>query len=222
MIRLLVLFCLIALPAFAEFRVSMEPLPLEEAKQFGAVGRVNVAGFKVKGACTGTLIAPDVVLTAAHCVSPVGQSQRVFVAGWERGNYIAARRTRREVRHPAYALGGRHDPRHDIGLLFLSEPIAEVAPVPLGRAMGHDVALVGYHQHVPHLLSGRLSCPMGDFRVSGLLQVACPVTSGNSGGPVLEMQDGVWVLVAVVSSQRAGTAIVVPVSDWVREEMRAR
>ena len=33
-----------------------------------AVGQVNVGGYRRVGQCTGTLIAPDVVLTAAHCV----------------------------------------------------------------------------------------------------------------------------------------------------------
>ena len=33
-----------------------------------AIGQVNVAGYRRASRCTGTLIAPDVVLTAAHCV----------------------------------------------------------------------------------------------------------------------------------------------------------
>ncbi|MDN3719670.1 trypsin-like serine protease [Roseibium salinum] len=33
-----------------------------------SIGRVNVAGFRSTSMCTGTLIAPTVVLTAAHCL----------------------------------------------------------------------------------------------------------------------------------------------------------
>src|SRR4051794_22961615 len=35
--------------------------------QYPEAGLVNIEGY---GTCTGTLIAPDVVLTAAHCVPP--------------------------------------------------------------------------------------------------------------------------------------------------------
>jgi Trypsin len=33
-----------------------------------AIGHVNVGGVRRRGRCTGTLVAPDVVITAAHCV----------------------------------------------------------------------------------------------------------------------------------------------------------
>ena len=35
---------------------------------WGAIGQVNISGYRVTFACTGVLIAPRVVLTAAHCV----------------------------------------------------------------------------------------------------------------------------------------------------------
>lgn len=33
-----------------------------------AVGRLNFAGYKTKRLCTGTLVAPDAVITAAQCL----------------------------------------------------------------------------------------------------------------------------------------------------------
>jgi len=36
---------------------------------WGAVGQVNVAGYRQRVECTGSLIAPNVVITAAHCVT---------------------------------------------------------------------------------------------------------------------------------------------------------
>lgn len=49
--------------------------PLETgvvAGRWAAVGRID---FGSKGFCSGTLIAPDVVLTAAHCLYEKGTGQ---------------------------------------------------------------------------------------------------------------------------------------------------
>ena len=186
------------------------------------MGRVNSAGFKTKGNCSGTLIAPDVVLTAAHCVpgDPNLRTTRTFVAGYRRGEYLALRNIRAHARHPAYSIGGRHDPRFDLGLLFLDAPITEVAPVPLADEItAESYAVLGYHQVTPHMLTGRLNCPLR--RQTGiLLDIGCPVISGNSGGPVLAPDGaGGWQVVAVVSSRHSGGALAVRISHWVRETM---
>jgi V8-like Glu-specific endopeptidase len=46
----------------------------ERGPPWDAVGQVNVAGFRTGFECTGTLIAPTLVVTAAHCViNPLAQ-----------------------------------------------------------------------------------------------------------------------------------------------------
>ncbi len=46
----------------------------ERGPPWDAVGQVNVAGFRTGFECTGTLIAPTLVVTAAHCViNPIAQ-----------------------------------------------------------------------------------------------------------------------------------------------------
>jgi protease YdgD len=39
----------------------------EQGPPWDAVGQVNVAGYRIMGQCTGTLVAPNLVVTAAHC-----------------------------------------------------------------------------------------------------------------------------------------------------------
>ncbi|MEM6661581.1 MAG: S1 family peptidase, partial [Pseudomonadota bacterium] len=41
-------------------------LSKEESTQWHGVGRVNILHRNLRSMCTGTLIAPDIVLTAAH------------------------------------------------------------------------------------------------------------------------------------------------------------
>lgn len=213
---------------------SMPPFTDDVAGDFRAVGRVNRGGFRTAGGCSGTLIRPDVVLTAGHCAGHVpllpktAESTTVFVAGYKRGDYIAASRVMRAVRHPAYRVTGKHDPRFDIGLLFLLEPITEVAPLPLAdpREDADTVALAGYHRFIPHLLSGRLDCPVIG-RNMWLVRIDCPVVSGNSGGPVLEPDGaGGWQVTGVVSSQEKRSdslrAIAVRIPQWVHDVLAER
>ncbi|MGI5865233.1 MAG: S1 family peptidase [Myxococcales bacterium] len=83
------------------------------------------------GACTGTLITPEVVLTAAHCLvndygRPISPSQ--VRVGF--GTYISSLqyRTVRELRlHSGYSSSGYSN---DIGLLRLSQPVTDVPPIP--------------------------------------------------------------------------------------------
>jgi len=217
---------LVASAQEATAQLTLPPIPEDLALQFGAIGRVNKTGFKTKGNCTGTLIRPDVVLTAAHCATylPRTELKRVFVAGWRRGNYIAYSDIETQEPHPAYLAAKRHDPRFDVGLLFLENPITDVAPFPLAPDKGESVAIVGYHFAIPHVVTGRLDCPVLQ-RDDTLMWINCPVVSGNSGGPVLEPDGaGGWHVTGVISSTRgAGKgALATRIPEWVHETLKSR
>lgn len=215
-----------AAPVAAQ-NIVLPPLSDEVAVQFPAVGRFGPSGFRDRQGCTATLIAPDLVITAAHCASPRGTSGAVFAAGWLSGDYIEVRGTRLEMRHPAYAADGQHRPRNDIALIVLDSPMENVVPIPLGVVDGAqlyetNVALIGYHRLSPDRLSGDFACPVGRFQI-GLLLIGCPVINGNSGGPVLnQTENGDWQVVGVVSSRMGrAAAIAVELPDWLRQEVAA-
>ncbi len=94
--------------------------------------------------CTGTLIAPDIVLTAAHCI--VGLEEQVATAGGKLmhlafgiGGSEASRtipvRSRKVSPDYVAETAGAEPPRgRDLAYLVLEEPVAGVAPVPVRRA----------------------------------------------------------------------------------------
>ncbi|SFR10846.1 trypsin-like serine peptidase [Poseidonocella sedimentorum] len=232
---------LLALPGFSradDQSPTATELPLlaeAERAAFRAVGRVNTGGYNSRGLCTGTLVAPDLVLTAAHCTgaaqdTPGHKIETVFVAGWERGEYVATRGVRAIEFHPLGRPLGNLDFRYDVALLTLERPITELAPLPTRpapRAGPEDrsplhLGVVGYQRSRPQLLTGAFDCPLtgaGD----GLIQFGCPVRSGHSGAPVLHRDSprAGWAVVGVtVARQGDDRAMAVPMSAWLEGRIR--
>src|SRR6185503_20164633 len=100
-----------------------------------------------RGFCTGSAIARDLVLTAAHCVTGGDYKLVAFDAGSQpRLKPIAS-----IARHPQFDADAarRHRVTADVALLKFAESISE-APVPIGPAAAIKVApgdpflVVGY------------------------------------------------------------------------------
>jgi hypothetical protein len=154
--------------------------------------------------CSGSLVAPDVVLTAAHCLAVFGEEgpYEVYLGPTllprpgEGGRFV---RVTQAVAHP------RYDPAThawDAALLRLATPVTDVAPFRLPApgdapvAPGDTVRAVGYGDTKdPGQPAGRRR--QGLLRVTGVSAGAfqagpAPAMScvGDSGGPVLGGPEG--------------------------------
>lgn len=200
------LLLLLAGAAAAADAPGRRMLSADEAVPFRAVGRVNIAGARF---CTGTLVAPDQVLTAAHCLynpqtgALVAPKEIRFVAGLRIDKKAAMRRVVRAVADPDFAYGraGPAGVSADLALLVLAVPIPAKAAVPFGSgALGAGpYTIVSYGRDRPQAPSIEAPCGL----ISGFgagLALDCAVTEGVSGAPVFRGAGEARQVVAVVSA----------------------
>ncbi|MDA0173809.1 trypsin-like serine protease [Solirubrobacter taibaiensis] len=173
--------------------------------------------FVPAGICGATLIAPDRLATAAHCVDPVdlGDFETIKVGGeTRRGVAVALPSTWRE-QSAGFA-------RDDVAIIKLDRPVTRVQPVPLATSVPAKVRILGQGKRAWDAPTGRIG--LRQATLTTIADRACgprwkgtkyakrfeaasevcaggraSVCAGDSGGPMIGGTLAKPVLVGIIS-----------------------
>jgi secreted trypsin-like serine protease len=193
------------------------------------------------GACSGSLVAPQWIVTAGHCFHDLADARIGGKPPYTMTVTVGRLKDTDPGGYTTEVVDVRQSPVNDLAVAKLARPIEGITPVTLAEqrpAVGQQLQFAGWGSHSATVLGPSDHLKRGRFRVSGIGQAtleAQPVGTRtvengpcpeDSGGPFFVSDDDRGgTLVAIVNTgppcPQPGPetiARVDVVADWIREQ----
>jgi protease YdgD len=204
---------------------------------WSAIGHINVSGYRSLERCTGTRIAPGLVLTSAHCVVNIPRKKLHpaknihFLAGVDHEKNVGHSTARCVILPDDFEMDDdtRAKPdlntsilsqrflSRDLAIIVLNEDTPKAAVIGLATEVlseGASIISAGYPADRRQVLTLHNACKV-TAEIGGLLVTDCDTVAGSSGGPILVQKNGEWKIAALMGAISEGQGnIAVALANW--------